>query len=42
MKSEIGEDLSKLAFSLGYHWPDDEEGQWRCLRAMAEKASFWS
>ena len=39
--SDIGEDLKELALSLGFAWPDDEEGRWRCLKSMAGMASHW-
>ena len=39
--SAIGEDLQQLANSLGYHWPSDDEGRWRCLKSMAQTASHW-
>jgi hypothetical protein len=35
------EDLKDLANSLGFCWPEDETGQWRCLKSMAETASYW-
>lgn len=39
--SEVGEDLKALALSLGYAWPEDEVGRWRCLKTMASRASHW-
>ena len=35
------ENLKDLAESLGFYWPEDEVGQWRCLKSMAEMASYW-
>lgn len=37
----IPNDLTELALSLGYHWPDDDEGRWRVLCLMAERAAHW-
>jgi hypothetical protein len=39
--SEVGEDLKALALSLGFCWPDDEVGRWRCLKTMASMAAHW-
>jgi len=39
--AEVCEDLTDLAFSLGYAWPDDVAGRWRVLKIMASRASRW-
>jgi hypothetical protein len=37
----VGEDLVELAQSLGYAWPNDDEGKWRVLKTMATRARYW-
>ena len=39
--SSVGENLTELAYQLGYHWPDDDEGRWRVLKLMATTAAHW-
>lgn len=40
-QSEVGEELKALALSLGFCWPEDEAGRWRCLKTMASMAAIW-
>ena len=40
-RSDVCEDLRELALSLGFAWPEGEEGRWRCLKSMAGMAAYW-
>jgi hypothetical protein len=39
--SDVDDNLTELARSLGYYWPDDDASRWRVLTLMAQSASYW-